>query len=279
VSGDYGLVEGCRVYNNVRSNVNCSRTRGDWSSGLSAARAPTGVIMRRNTAWNNWGEGISAYEAYSTTIEDNVSYDNYSVNLYISDAVGTLAQRNLVYSTGAITCGGAQLGIAISSEEQSPSNSDTTLINNLVANAKINFYFYSADSDGMTNTLIANNTFVNSRSGTNFQIGDNKAHVNTAIRNNLVLQEGSLPIASVNGSGLTFSNNLWSKTPTSSAASSTDVVADPQLARTSSPTQPDYFKLLSTSPAIGKAVALPQVVVDFFGDQRNVSPDIGADEL
>ncbi|WP_248358158.1 right-handed parallel beta-helix repeat-containing protein [Anaeromyxobacter oryzae] len=281
VSGNYGLVEGCRVYNNAKSNVNCSLSRGNWASGLSAARTPTGVIMRKNTVWNNWGEGISAFEAYSTTIEDNVSYDNYSVNMYISDAVGTLAQRNLIYATGAMTCGGSQLGIAISSEAQSPNNSDTTLINNMVANTKINFYFYSADTDGMTNTLIANNTFVNSKSGANFKIGDNRVHVNTAIRNNLILQETSPAIADVNGSGLVFSNNLWSKTPVSSAASSTDVIANPQLAKTGSAVNltGDYFKLLPGSPAIGKAVVLPQVTVDFFGNARTTTPDIGGDEL
>jgi hypothetical protein len=281
VSGNYGLVEGCQVYNNAKSNVDCSHQQTYWGSGLSAARTPTGVTLRRNKVWNNWGEGLSAFEAYDTTIEDNVVYDNYSVNLYISDAVGTLAQRNLVYTTGAMACGGSQIGIAISSEGQQPNNSDTTLINNIVANARINFYFYSADSDGMVNTLIANNTFANSRSSTNFDIGDSKVHVNTAIRNNLIVQDGSLPIAVVTGSGLTFSNNLWSKSPPSSGASSTDVVADPQLTKSGSASQPtgDYFKLLPTSPAIGKAVSLSKVVDDFFGDPRPAKPDIGADQL
>jgi len=183
LSGDYTLADGCFVYNNARSNENCVMARDSWASGLSAAREPVGATIRGSTVWHNWGEGISTYEATQTIIEDNVAYDNFSVNLYLSDATHVLAQRNVVYATGAMACDEAsQVGIAISSEGKEPSNSDITLINNAVYGTRRNFYYFTSDVDGMVNTLIAHNTFVHSTYETNFKIlaGD---HLNTRIVN------------------------------------------------------------------------------------------------
>jgi hypothetical protein len=81
---------------------------------------------------------------------------------------------------------------------------------------------------------------------------------------------------------LYFSNNLWSKTPTTAAAGPGDVIANPNLAKTGQTAagqlSPDYFRLLSTSPAINRAAVLGEVTTDFFKKARGSSPDIGGHE-
>jgi len=39
---------------------------------------------------------------------------------------------------------------------------------------------------------------------------------------------------------------------------------------------PSWYQLTESSPAIGKALALPDVQTDYFGTVRNSSPDMGA---
>jgi len=51
---NYGLVDQCRAYYNCKSNVNCTNRRGNWASGISAARYPTGATIRNSVSWNNW---------------------------------------------------------------------------------------------------------------------------------------------------------------------------------------------------------------------------------
>jgi hypothetical protein len=36
ITGNYGLVEQCRVYYNAKSNVNCTNSRGTWAGGIGA---------------------------------------------------------------------------------------------------------------------------------------------------------------------------------------------------------------------------------------------------
>ena len=287
LTGDYSLADGCHVYENCRSNENCVMTRGSWASGLSAARHPVGAVIRNSVSWHNWGEGISTYEATYTTIEDNVSYDNFSVNLYLSDATNILAQRNIIYATGALTCApgetASQVGISIGSEAQEPSPSDITLVNNVVLNANRGFWFWAADADGLVNVHIAHNTFVNSIAGTNFDLYSDNPHSNTRIHNNIILQQDALPVCTVSAtSGLTFSHNLWSSMPCDNAGGEGDVVGDPLLERTGT-TGPgeltaEWFRIKAESPARDQGLVLSEVTDDIFKAARDATPDIGAHE-
>ena len=135
----------------------------------------------------------------------------------------------------------------------------------------------------MDNVLIANNTFVNgigdpSQGGGGVIIsrGD---HQNVRFQNNLVRQDGDLPvIATVDQPGVTYSHNLWSKPPRPAASGSGDIIADPQLAETGTPYAVEWFKLTAVSPAIDKALFIPEVTVDYFGNSRGSGPDKGAIE-
>jgi hypothetical protein len=282
-SASYGLVENCQVFYNAKSNEGFQATRGQWSTGLSAARGPSYVTLRGNQVWNNWGEGVSSFESLHTLMESNVVYDN-QLNIYISDSKFTTCEGNLVYCTpGNICSNTSQVGIALADEQFNPPSSDNTIINNLLLGNAKNIYFWSGGAGaGLVNVVIANNTFANSAVETNLKLGSG-SHTNSVIENNVFLQAGSLSVAVVQTpQGITFTHNLWSKTPPAAASGSGDVVGNPILAQTgpTGPGQltPDWFSIPSNSPAVSRGVTPVVVETDFFGRPRGSLPDIGAIE-
>jgi parallel beta-helix repeat protein len=236
--------------------------------------------LRGNTIYNNWGEGLSTFEANGTTMEDNIVYDNWSANVYISDATNVLLQRNLVYmSDNSVITSGSRVGIMMGDEKYNPPSSNITVINNLVYGAYRNFYWWQGDrGGGLVNVLVANNTFVNSRAGAGVAIMPG-SHRNVRFYDNIVQQDGSLPVIDANANAeLHFSNNLWSKRPPTAASGSADVIADPSLVKAGSFTSPEWYHLQATSPARNHAVSLNEVTSDFAGTLRDSSPDIGGFE-
>ncbi len=291
-NGNSSTVEGCNVWENAYSNSPSSPVaRSGWSGGLNAARdALDGVTsyatLRDNEVHNNWGEGLSTFGSDHTVMEDNVVYNNMT-NIYVSDATNALVQRNLVYVTPNNELGtfGSQVGIMLGDERYTPPSANNAIINNFVYGANRNIYWWQGtEGGGLNNVLIANNTLLNARAGAsgNLQISSG-THINTRIYNNVIEQDDEVPVALVGTrTGLSFSNNLWSKSPGPNAAGSNDIVADPQLAKsgTLSPgaLEGQYFKLLSTSPGRDHAVSLSQVVNDYFKRSRGTAPDMGGDE-
>ncbi len=147
INGDYNTVEDSTVWQTVQFNYNGAD--GGWGSALSAARgSPSSVIpgitsyatLRRNTVFNNWGEGLSCYEADHCTLEDNIVYDNWGINLYLSDSTNSLVQRNMVYisSAPAVTnISDYRGGIGYAQESTTtPIAANNTFINNLAINLK-----------------------------------------------------------------------------------------------------------------------------------------------
>ena len=288
VTGDYTLVENCEVWWNCKEHEYAQNLHADstWASGLTAARHPRYAILRRNKVWNNWGEGLSTYEAEYTTIEDNIVYDNWSTNVYLSDTRYSILQRNMVYCTPSSPLngtGGAQVGIMLGDEQYNPASSDNKVINNFVKGCNRTFYWWQGlQGGGLVNALVAYNTFSSSDSTANFQISSG-THSNTRIENNIIEQPDSLPVAIVGTkTGLSFSNNLWSKTPPANASGTGDVVGDPKLAKTGQTgaglLAPEWFRILSNSPARDHAKVIPEVTEDYFRTARGQSPDIGAHE-
>ncbi len=292
LSGDHNLITNSRIWYNSTINEN-NQSPDRWGSGVSCARYPDYCTIRNSTVWENWGEGISTFEALHTTIEDNISYNNQQ-NFYISDTKFSVMQRNLSYCTpgNAIDSYETQNGIYVGDEKGVPiplgedgtryPSSDNTFINNLVIGCNRNL---SAASYVSSNNLYANNTFVNAGGITsepyNILLGRGTA-TNARFENNIILQEDSKPIAVFSGEGITFSNNLWSRTPPSNLAGLGDIISNPLLAKTGvfAPGQltADYFKILPFSPAINKGKPISAVVTDFFLEFRGPLPDIGADE-
>ena len=292
VIGDYNIVEDSTIWQNSRHNsVNLGQVT--WSQGLSSARNQSSsaiksgitsyTVLRRNTVFNNWGEGISCYEVDHCTMEDNISYDNWTSNLYLSDATNSLVQRNIVYvsSLPAIpTRYQKHEGILLADEISTvPRSANNTIINNFFYNADFDaFNWTDVTNSGLNNVLIANNTIVDGSLFTGFGGSHNIVNVDSQIRNNIILGKNSA-VPSMNG--LTFSNNNWAITP-AAAKSSTDVLGNPQIARTGTTTSGTltsaYFKILTSSPLINVAMPLYSVSEDFFKTERSTAPDIGGHE-
>jgi hypothetical protein len=288
LQGDYALAQNLRLWSNSMKNEG-GILPVSWGAGISCARYPDHCTIRKSVSWENWGEGISTFESLHTTIEDNISYDNMA-NFYISDTKYTIVQRNFSYYTPGtmmdftITNGilvGDELGVPIplSVNGTRNSSSDNIFINNIVFGGNHGLLTGSSVNN---NNLYANNTFGSSGGNTQEQVNVllNPGNcTNCRFINNIVVQDDDRKIVSVEGSGWIFSNNLWSKTPQSAASSPSDVIGDPLFAQTSNPYSAEWYKLAEFSPAIDKALYLPEINVDFFGNSRLSSPDIGADEF
>ncbi|MGZ3783864.1 MAG: right-handed parallel beta-helix repeat-containing protein [Bdellovibrio sp.] len=293
--GDYSIVEDSQIWQGTRSNANnTGQTTSGWGTGLSAARNRTSAaikpginsysILRRNRVFNNWGEGLSCYEADHCTLEDNIVYDNWTNNLYLSDTTNSVVQRNIVYisSNPAINFrSSAHTGITLADElSNKPRSANNYIINNFLYNVDLGaFYWTLVPGSGLNNVLIANNTIVDGNLYTGSGGSWNIVNSNSQIRNNIILgKNSSVPSAN----GITFSNNNWAVTP-SAAYSPTNVGGDPQIARTGATTAGNltssYFKVLGTSPVINAAMPLTNVSTDFFGTSRSNSPDIGGYEF
>jgi hypothetical protein len=229
--------------------------------------------MRRNVVWENWGQGINAYESDHVTIEDNISHDNFVNNIYISNATNILCQRNFVYmAPSSYMYGyGNNIGIMLNDEIDYPS-SNITIINNISFGNNWNFAMFKG-TNAFKNVLVANNMFINAiKSGGVLLRG---SHQNVIFKNNIIQQDGDLPLIIINLNPIvSYSNNLWSKTPPTEASGSGDVIGDPQLAHIGDPFSPEWFRLTSLSPAIDGAVSFPEVIVDYFGNRRLPLPSL-----
>lgn len=289
--GDNSIVEDCWVWQNCQDNNTTPHVQ--WASGLTLSRGGlngTGIthnaIARRNTVFNNWGEGLNTFEADGTLLEDNLVYDNFSVNLYISDARNVLAQRNLVYvSSNSLIPGSTSITLA-DEVAAKPRSANNKVINNFVYGGRFQAFSWTlVPGSGLDNVLIANNTFVNAQLQTGSYNGSGITNTSASIRNNIFLSDAGTPALVNSTTNISFSNNAWSHTaPAAVSGGSTDVVGTLQVARTGATTAGNlttaYFKLLAGSPVIDKALALPGFTdFDFFRHPRAGLPDIGGHEI
>ncbi|MDD4995814.1 MAG: hypothetical protein PHW53_05130, partial [Patescibacteria group bacterium] len=233
----------------------------------------------------NWGEGLSCYEADHCTIEDNVIYNNWAINLYLSDTTNSLVQRNLIYISSPQVIpnrGNMSFGLTMADEVSTvPRSANNTVINNFIYNANFQAFSWTiVPNSGLKNALIANNTIINGGLFTGNGGSKSIVNANSQIRNNIVMGYSKVP----SKNGIAFSNNNWPVMRPSLAASWTDVLDNPQIARTGTTTpgtlKPDYFKISSRgSPVINAAMPINKVAKDFFQVVRGTYPDIGAHEF
>jgi hypothetical protein len=283
IGGDYGIVQNSQIWRNSMQNE--FGASSSWSSGLVAGRDATDgltehAIMRNNIVWENWGQGIDTYESDQTMIIDNISHDNFITNIYISDSTNVLCQRNFVYmNPGSYVYGyGPNVGIMIGDEVYTPPSANIEIINNISFGNQVNLALWKGIEDNhINNILIANNTFVNSIGSAGIVLRG--YHQNVRFENNVVQQDDSLPLIAIElDLDVSFSNNLWSKSPDADASGPGDVIGDPMFTKTGDPFEPNWFRLMALSPAIDQAMSIPEVIDDYFGVFRGSAPDMGAIE-
>ncbi|MDR3734158.1 MAG: right-handed parallel beta-helix repeat-containing protein [Acidobacteriaceae bacterium] len=288
--GDYTIVEYSTVWQNAYRNCRakgCPPTpypNGGWATGVSAARSPVDgityhAILRKNVVYNNWGEGLSTYEARGTVMEDNIVYDNWATNTYISDASDVVFQRNLIYTTANNAVGIRRACITLADERSDkPRSEHNIVVNNMCLNGDLYAFAWTlVPQSGLVKALIANNTIVNGALKTGPINRESK------IVNNIIAKDDAVAYVPTTA-GLMFANNLWSTAPPSEALGTHSLIQDPKILKVGSTDAGQltstYFSLSMKSPAHQAGINLGDgLTVDAFGQQRKSPPTIGAYEI
>jgi PKD repeat protein len=282
-TSSHNKVDGCTATDTGNGyGINGQRS---WGAGI-VVQGDSNTIQNC-ISYENRGEGLNTCKnSTNAIIQDSISYNNKSYNLYIDSATSATVRRNMVYQTKSQYL---MNGIIIGAETGQPSN--LLVYNNLVMGCRVNFEIDS-NVTRLSNVTVAYNTFVNSIGGIiGYTMGvyyrpNINTYTNSIFTNNIVIEEYAdrVPI-SVESShpGLTFSCNCWNKTPAAAAAGTGDVIGDPLLAKTGPKgpglLTPAYFKILANSPARDQARVLSQVKEDFFRTPRRSAPDMGGHEF
>lgn len=290
---DTGIASNSIIHHNSYSYNNCSGQTGycgTWGSAFTATGS-SNITLENSTIYNNWGEGVSVYNNVSnSTIQDNIVYDNGSVNLYMDSTYNCTAQRNILYfSTTSSGC--AAENLVLRREYAGSAFSDNTIINNFVKGGNWPFRAGLSQNNGsLVNTVITNNTIVNDRSGAEYLFtisGPAGVHSNSQVRNNIFYEEFSTQYSIAyarNTAGIAFSNNFWSRTQ---AGVDDDVEGvddiyntDPLLEKNGETLSPSWFGLQSSSSAIDAGITIDILKEDFFETPRPQGSqiDIGAHE-
>lgn len=216
------------IYHNVllnwpRGNNGYATAGGGWP-GTVIWWAGKNPVARGNIVHMNGGEGILTYgtQAGVTTggavFEQNMVYDNWSVNMYVDNQVNAVIRNNLIFNhpvdTSNFYNNNASLAkfsvcLMLADEYNSSDGtnnhanlSGTQVYNNIIAGCRIGIRDYSEGSPtiayhGLKNTVIANNTIIMPYDRTPFTNGgtdvfgiyllDNGSqNTNTKIQNNIV---------------------------------------------------------------------------------------------
>ncbi len=292
-AGSYNTIENNKVWRTSESNY----THGsNWSGAIAFGTAKSSntspyVVVRNNEVYQNSGEGILCMYTDNGLIDDNIVWDNYAEDIYLDQCSFTTVRNNLAYYTTDQQFWRANdspaTGIALSNEgiQTYPIGHDRMIYNNIIVNAGRGISFWAAGgipNSALINDIISFNTIISNYAyGDGIEIGKpNGTHINTVIENNLVQVLGTpLSISAI--AGLTYSHNLWSKTP--SIIGPGDIIGNPLLR------DPDHnidisidtswYKLTQFSPGIGMALIFPDIQTDYFGTIRDTLPDIGAHEF
>jgi hypothetical protein len=208
VSGKHVIVEDSIVRHGVTENGSgvCD---GDvqWGSGLKVRVGGEDVILRRNSVYENCGEGIAVTRGVNVIVEDNDVRDNFSVNIYIDNSLNTVVQGNIVTCTGIyLRDEGRPNGIVIAEEFYDgwgAQRRNTSILNNTVDGCQDGIASRESEVHGgmEIDLLIKGNTVIN---GTRRSISIRGINQNVQIENNTVYA----PIHIENMDGVTLLNNI-----------------------------------------------------------------------
>ena len=234
-----GIVDGCNVTDSGRTEIG----GGGWPAAVAITTSDN-IIIRKNTIYENYGEGIGLYTiTHNCIVEDNIVFANKKLHIYIDHSYNNIVRRNLVYGTDNSTfwrtVDGPGEGIGISDESWMAAYSkNNTVYNNLIANTSIGLFLWTGWPEWPLNdTNIYNNIILDSRVSNIDFVSSRATSENSAIKNNIIAYingSGTLVTDAVSDAGLTWDYNLWSSTPDSDAQGSNDPsYAAPNITKTS----------------------------------------------
>ena len=227
-----------KIYGNImrnypRGNNGYAVAGGLWAVGI---QIPGNSIVRGNIVHENGGEGISILNSTGSIIEDNLSYDNFSVNIYADRTVNTIIRRNFVYCSGTnekdvypyvLTYQFDNMrkrlraeGIATGDEGSTlqPVSTDNKISSNIIKYCRSGLSHYAqSPSSGLKNTTISNNRIYLPLTdplleGTKFygmKYGANDN--NTTVNNNIVIggHKNTILIDWRTSGGITWNDNTY----------------------------------------------------------------------
>lgn len=291
-SGTNNVIEGCEVSMTVLENV--TRTAPGWGSAVKVYFGGKNSLITGNRVYHNYGEGICVTRGMGAVVRQNVSFDNYSVLIYIDNSYDVLVERNHCYSlqhNGFTRDGRTAAGIALAEEQYSGWGArlrNVRVINNVVCFADRGFVYYGSDvpGGGLSNVVVAYNTFWGS-SNTAVSVEYESTKLGGSyIANNLVQQpQGAvawLDDRYVGKSGLRLLHNFWvGEKPADWRNCNGPGDRTGSVTFVSAPVGTDAysFVLAEVSAPCGGATNIFGVVEDYAGQARPPAPaahDMGA---
>ncbi len=186
-------IEKCNVWNNVRVNKGTTRNEG-WDSAITLnTRNNTVVDCNVN---GNWGEGIGCYGRYNWVGRNRV-HDNFSVDIYLNNAVGCTLDGNTVdgeFQTVYYRNGHASVGIQISNEASFNLLDNNVVKNNIVKDVWRGLYYWNGlVGGGMKNMDIYGNRFENCSDAV--VLIESAGHSNTKIHDSTFIRNSSTVVS------------------------------------------------------------------------------------
>jgi parallel beta-helix repeat protein len=305
VWGSNNLIENNKIWQTDKVNeYHDTFKNGGWPGALTFGDSShryygLTTTIRNNEVYQNYGEGILGMYTENALIDGNRVWDNWAEGIYLDQCSSTTIKNNISFYTNDHEFWRYPTtpadGILVSNEgliknPSHPIGHNRIIFNNIIINAGAGIGFWTGLVAGsaLNNDIITNNTIVSNilnAIGIGIGLPKDANHQNTIIEYNLVLVSKGDPGFSKSITGVTFSHNLWSKKPESSAIGSGDIVGDPQLInpnhaidlnQISHPVSAAWYQLKSSSPAIDKASVIAFVTKDLLGISRGKHPDFGA---
>ena len=255
VSSDNVLIENNEIYHNMLRNW----PRGKevhgykwccWAMGV-VSHGTTNFKAIGNIVHKNGGEGIGGYMGNGTIFRNNISYDNWSVNLYLDNTINGIVEKNTSYcttpNTGNLYNNGdpdpsdnrnarrlRPEGIMLGNEDYGSGFNlrNVQVTNNLVSNCRRGITYYG-EGGGLQDVLIANNSVVvaaeNEVGGgwlTGISIPAYGTNSNVVVKNNIIYSTNptNIVIETWPNNQTTFNNNLYYSTTNSSPFRYNDAV-------------------------------------------------------
>ncbi|HEV3486263.1 MAG TPA: right-handed parallel beta-helix repeat-containing protein, partial [Vicinamibacterales bacterium] len=264
------VISNNRIYNNVMENT--AHTSGGTALGVNKSHR---VTVIGNSVYENHGQGITYSGAGNDgLITQNTVYDNYNINIALTDTTGTRVERNLTYGSGNTVYydnGLPPHGIGLNGTID-----NVKVVNNILVDSRWGIYAYGS-TVRVLNSTIANNTLHDATSRMIYIGTSTLGHSNNFVENNLFHQTTGATMATVNP-GFTFRRNAWYGGSAGDAAGPGDVTVNPLLTNPGGFTALDY-RLQQTSPCIDAGGLVSGVSDDYWGSTRSGAYDIGAHEF
>jgi len=220
-SGLWG--QGISITNTNNATVKNSTVRNGGGEGIGFVKVNPG-LMENNDSYNNWSVGLYSDESQNITIRNNDVYVS-SDHVNVSDIDGALSDQTTIdRCVQRLRQEGVTVGDEYYSDTSSATSTDVQIYNNVISNTSYGFNYITENvtSPGMKNITFSNNTVVLPDSTgprgdySAINIRDYEGNINTVFKNNIFYASYATSSLIYTGYGLTteprnvsMTNNVW----------------------------------------------------------------------